>query len=74
MASINELGSSERIQRKVERIKRHARKAQMPTDDQAKDALDSSQGELHQQLEETNGGVERERETVEVGYVQSEYL
>ena len=46
----------------------------MPTDDQAKDALDSSQGELHQQLEETNGGVERERETVEVGYVQSEYL
>ena len=41
----------------------------MPTDDRARDVLDSSQGELHQKLEDTNGGVEREGETAEVGYV-----
>ena len=71
VARIAELGSNERIQKKVERIKRHARKAQMPTDDKAGDTLDTSltiEEEIQQHLEETNRRVEK---IAKVHYVHS---
>ena len=71
VARIAELGSPERIQRKVERIKRHARKAQMPTDDKDRDTLDSSQTierEIQRHLEETNKRMEKKMDIAKVGY------
>lgn len=72
VAKIVELGSAERIQKKIERIKRHARKAQMPTDDGDRDALDASQMLEKDVLEGAtcNERVKRNTDTPMVSYVQ----
>ena len=74
VAKIDQLGTNERIQEKVEKIKRFAREAQVSSDDGAevqglRDALSvlqTRERELHQQLEEANRRMERERERAEV--------
>ena len=76
VAKSDQLGTSERLQKKIEKIKQFAREAPVSSDDGAevqglRDALSVSQNlmrerELHQQLEEANRRVERERERAEV--------
>ena len=74
MAKIDQLGTNERIHEKSEKIKRYAREAQVSSDDgaevqglrEALSVLQTRERELHQQLEEANRRVERERERAEV--------
>ena len=76
VAKSDQLGTSERLQKKIEKIKQFAREAPVSSDDRAEvqglmDASSVSQNlmrerELHQQLEEANRRVERERERAEV--------
>ena len=74
VAKKHQLGTNERTQEKIEKIKQFAREAQVSSDDGAevqdlRDALSvlqTRERELHQQLEEANRRVERERERAEV--------
>ena len=74
MAKSDQLGTSERLHEKIEKIKQFAREAPVSSDDGAevqglRDALSVSQTrerELHQQLKEANRRIERERERAEV--------
>ena len=74
VAKIDQLGTNERIHEKSEKIKQYAREAQVSSDDGAevqglRDALSVLQmreRELHQQQEEANRRVKRERERAEV--------
>ena len=71
---MDQLGTSERLHEKIEKIKQFSREAPMSSDDGAevqglRDALSVLQArerELHQQLEEANRRAERERERAEV--------
>ena len=67
VAKIDQLGTNERIHEKSEKIKRYAREAQVSSDDGAEvQGLRDALSVLHQQLEEANRRVERERERAEV--------
>ena len=74
VAKIDQLGTNERIQEKIEKIKQVAREAQVSGDDgaeiqglrEALSVLQTRERELHQQLEESNRRVEGERERAEV--------
>ena len=74
VAKIDQLGTNERIQEKIEKIKQVAREAQVSSDDgteiqglrEALSVLQTRERELHQQLEESNRRVEGERERAEV--------
>ena len=74
VAKNHQLGTNERTQEKIEKIKQFSREAQVSSDDGAevqglRDALSvlqTRERELHQQLEEANRRVERERERAEV--------
>ena len=74
VAKIDQLGTNERIQEKIEKIKQVAREAQVSSDDgaeiqglrEALSVLQTRERELHQQLEEAIRRIERERERAEV--------
>ena len=74
VAKIDQLGTNERIQEKIEKIKQVAREAQVSSDDgaeiqglrEALSVLQTRERELHQQLEEAIRRIEREKERAEV--------
>ena len=71
VAKIDQLGTNERIQEKIEKIKQFAREAQMSSDEGAevqglRDALSVLQTRERELQEEADRRVKRERERAEV--------
>ena len=79
VAKIDQLGSNERIQEKIEKIKQFARAVPAVSSGEGAEveglrdvlrAVQMRERELHQQLEDANTRVEQERERIEVIFLR----